>query len=54
MENPNKLYFSVYVRCTNEPFKKRQRDAVGLSLFSDKVNLHTTKNEYYTPSIPLA
>tara|TARA_B100001057_G_scaffold478948_1_gene549986 strand:- start:118 stop:1038 length:921 start_codon:yes stop_codon:yes gene_type:complete len=41
MENPNKLYFSVMCAASIMNLLKRQRDAVGLSLFSDKVNLHT-------------
>ena len=41
MENPNKLYFSVLCAAALMNLLKRQRDAVGLSLFSDEVNLHT-------------
>ena len=43
MENPNKLYFSVLCAAALMNLLKRQRDAVGLSLFSDKVNLHTNE-----------
>ena len=43
MENPNKLYFSVLCTAALMNLLKRQRDAVGLSLFSDKVNLHTNE-----------
>ena len=43
MENPNKLYFSVLCAAALMNLLKRQRDAVGLSLFSDEVNLHTNE-----------
>ena len=43
IENPNKLYFSVLCAAAIMKLLKRQRDAVGLSLFSDKVNLHTNE-----------
>ena len=43
MENPNKLYFSVLCAAALMNLLKRQRDAVGLSLFSDKVYLHTNE-----------
>ena len=43
MDNPNKLYFSVLCAAALMNLLKRQRDAVGLSLFSDKVNLHTNE-----------
>lgn len=43
LEQPNKLYFSVLCSAVIMNVLKRQRDAVGLSLFSDKVNLHTTE-----------
>ena len=43
IENPNKLYFSVLCAAALMNLLKRQRDAVGLSLFSDKVNLHTNE-----------
>ena len=39
--NPNKLYFSVISAAALMNLLKKQRDAVGLSLFSDKVSLHT-------------
>ncbi len=36
-----KLSFSVYAAASIIELLKRQRDAVGLSLFTDKINLHT-------------
>lgn len=41
LENPNKIVFSVYAAAALMSLLKKQRDAVGLSLFSDKVELHT-------------
>lgn len=43
LEEPNKLYFSALCSAALMNLLKRQRDAVGLSLFSDKVNLHTAE-----------
>jgi len=43
IEAPNKLYFSVLCAAALMNLLKRQRDAVGLSLFSNKVNLHTNE-----------
>jgi len=40
-EKPNKILFSVYAAAALMSLLKKQRDAVGLSLFSDKVELHT-------------
>lgn len=40
-ENPNKITFSIYAAAALMSLLKKQRDAVGLSLFSDKVELHT-------------
>lgn len=40
-ENPNKIVFSIYAAAALMNLLKKQRDAVGLSLFSDKVELHT-------------
>lgn len=37
----NKLDFSIYAAASLIELLKKQRDAVGLSLFSDKVELHT-------------
>lgn len=41
IENPNKLFFSIYGASVLIEILKRQRDAVGLSLFSEKLQLHT-------------
>jgi uncharacterized protein (DUF58 family) len=41
IENPNKLFFSIYGAAVLIEILKRQRDAVGLSLFSEKLQLHT-------------
>ncbi|NCU32719.1 MAG: DUF58 domain-containing protein [Candidatus Moranbacteria bacterium] len=41
IENPNKITFSIYAAAALINMLKKQRDAVGLSLFSDKVELHT-------------
>ena len=41
IENPNKLLFSVYATAVLMNLLKRQRDAVGLSMFSEKVDVHT-------------
>jgi uncharacterized protein (DUF58 family) len=38
---PNKAFFSVYAAAAMMYMLRKQRDAVGLSLFSDKVELHT-------------
>ncbi len=40
-DKPNKIVFSVYAAAALMNLLKKQRDAVGLSLFSDKVELHT-------------
>lgn len=40
-ENPNKITFSVYAAACIMNMLRRQRDAIGLSLFSETVNLHT-------------
>ncbi len=39
--NPNKMVFSVYAAAVLVNLMKRQRDAVGISLFSDQIELHT-------------
>ena len=41
LDNPNKIIFSVYAAAAIIAMLKKQRDAVGLSLFSDEVELHT-------------
>lgn len=38
---PNKMTFSVYAAASLIELLKRQRDAVGLSLFSDQLDVHT-------------
>ncbi len=41
VDHPNKVTFSVYAAACIMQLLRRQRDALGLSLFSDKVSLHT-------------
>lgn len=41
IDNPNKITFSIYAAAAIINMLKKQRDAIGLSLFSDKVELHT-------------
>lgn len=41
LENPNKLYFSVYAAAAIMQMLKQQRDAVGLSLFSNQIDFHS-------------
>ncbi len=41
IENPNKIIFSVYAAAALMNLLKKQRDAVGLSIFSNEVELHT-------------
>jgi uncharacterized protein (DUF58 family) len=41
IDNPNKITFAIYAAAALISMLKKQRDAVGLSLFSDKVELHT-------------
>ena len=38
--NPNKLFFSIYAAAVLMNLLKKQRDAVGLTLFSDDIELH--------------
>lgn len=40
-EKPNKIAFSVYVAAALVYLLRRQRDAAGISIFSDTVELHT-------------
>lgn len=40
-DNPNKMVFSVYAAAAIFQMLVKQRDAAGLTLFSDKINLHT-------------
>lgn len=41
LAQPNKVFFSVYAAAVLMQIFKSQRDAVGLSIFSDKLELHT-------------
>jgi len=41
LKKPNKLLFSVYAAAVLMNLLKRQRDAVGLSLYAEKVDIHT-------------
>ena len=41
IDNPNKITFSVYAAAAIIYLLKKQRDAFGLSLFSEKVEVHT-------------
>lgn len=41
IENPNKITFSVYAAAALMQLFKKQRDAFGLSCFSDTIELHT-------------
>ena len=41
IDKPNKITFSVYVAAALTYLFRRQRDAAGLSVFSDEVELHT-------------
>jgi len=41
IDNPNKIVFSVYAAAALISIMKKQRDSTGLSLFTDKVTLHS-------------
>jgi uncharacterized protein (DUF58 family) len=41
IDNPDKLTFSVYAAAAIMQLMKKQRDAVGLSLFGESVDIHT-------------
>jgi len=41
LATPNKIFFSIYAAAVLMQIFKGQRDAVGLSLFSDSLELHT-------------
>lgn len=41
LEHPNKIYFSVYAAAAIMQLMKQQRDAIGLSLFSDTIQFHS-------------
>jgi len=42
LESPNKIFFAIHAAAVLFNILKRQRDAFGLTLFSDAVELHTT------------
>lgn len=42
IEDPNKLVFSIYASAVLMNLLKKQRDAVGISIFTDKLNVHTS------------
>lgn len=41
LKNPNKLLFSIYASAVLMNLLKKQRDAVGLSVFTNKLDIHT-------------
>jgi len=41
IDNPNKIVFSIYAAAALISLMKKQRDATGLSLFTEEINLHT-------------
>jgi uncharacterized protein (DUF58 family) len=41
LDNPNKITFSIYAAAALINLFRKQRDAFGISLFSDKINQHT-------------
>jgi uncharacterized protein (DUF58 family) len=41
VDQPNKMLFSIYCAAVLIYLTKKQRDAVGLSVFSDKLDVHT-------------
>lgn len=41
LQHPNKLWFSVYAAAAIVQMLRKQRDAVGLTLFDDNIRLHT-------------
>jgi uncharacterized protein (DUF58 family) len=41
--SPNKIYYSIFCTVALMKLFKKQRDAVGLSVFSDQLNLHTSE-----------
>ena len=41
LNNPNKLLFSVYASAVLINLLKKQRDAVGLSVYTDSLEVHT-------------
>ena len=41
LEKPNKIVFSIYAAAVMMNLVKKQRDSIGLSVFTDKVEVHT-------------
>ena len=41
LEKPNKLLFAIYASAVMMNLLKKQRDAVGISIYSDKLEVHT-------------
>ena len=41
LKNPNKILFSIYASAVMMNLLKKQRDAIGLSVFTDKLEVHT-------------
>lgn len=41
IDNPNKITFAVYIAASLIYLLRKQRDAAGISLFSDEIELHT-------------
>ncbi len=41
LQKPNKIFWSIYAAAALIQILKGQRDAIGLSIFDDKLNLHT-------------
>ena len=41
LQNPNKIFYAIYAAAILVQILKGQRDAVGLSIFSDTLELHT-------------
>lgn len=50
LDNPNKIVFSIYAAAALMNLLRKQRDAVGLSLFSDTVEQHTAARSTSTHS----
>jgi len=42
LETPNKMFFAVHAAAVLLHILRKQRDAFGLTLFTDKIELHTT------------
>ena len=41
LEKPNKIVFSIYAAAVMMNLVKKQRDSIGLSVFTDKIEVHT-------------